>query len=437
MRTNLLIVGAGPAGLAHAFWRKRTDDGLDFRIVDQDPEPGGWMRTRRIDGYLCESGPQGIRPTEVSDEFFDALGIANAVIVADPAAELRSIARDGKLHAMPSGPRDLLSTKLLTLGGKLRLLSEPFRRRGTDDTESLAAFVRRRLGEQAVPMAESMASGVFGGDAHELEMAAAFPAVTALEREHGSLLRGMKARRRAAGPERPTLCTFRGGMETLALKLRDHVGSRLMLGREVRNVTRCEDGWSVTIGGEVSTEVFAKELVLAIPSRRAADLLADVDAELATELSAIPFASLANIYLGFREADANNALRGFGFLLDRREGSAMLGAIYCSSIFQQSAAKGRFLVRVLAGGALHSKTMDRDEEDLASEAEGMLRRYTGLSGSLLFKRVYKAHDAIPQFVRGHTARSRRIRELASKHEGLRLIGNSYDDVSVVGQLRRP
>ena len=115
----------------------------------------------------------------------------------------------------------------------------------------------------------------------------------------------------------------------------------------------------------------------------------------------------------------------------------MLGAIYCSSIFTQSASRGNFLVRVLAGGALHPETVERDEEDLAEEAETMLRRYTGLSGPLVFKRVYKARDAIPQFVCGHTARLRRIRELESKHSGLRLIGNSYDDVSVVGQLRRP
>ena len=45
-----------------------------------------------------------------------------------------------------------------------------------------------------MPLAEAMASGIYGGDAHAIEMAAAFPTIANLEREHGSLLRGVMAR---------------------------------------------------------------------------------------------------------------------------------------------------------------------------------------------------------------------------------------------------
>lgn len=439
LRTSLLVIGAGPAGLAHAFWRARHDPTLDYRIVDTAPGPGGRVQTRRVEGYLCELGPQGLRPNDASDDFLAALGIEGAVVAANPDARLRYLARDGRLHALPSGPGTLVSTDIFSLVGKLSLLCEPFRARGTDAEESLAAFAARRLGRRSVPLAEAMASGVYGGDAHDIEMAAAFPAVAKLEQEHGSLLRGMMRRRKMATPQarRPMLATFGGGMETLVQRMRERVGSRLTLGREAVAISRRDDGWNVVLGGEVPTEIHTRELVLAIPSRRAAQLVGAVDPELSDALARIPFASVANIYLGFAEKDAREVMRGFGFLLDRRENSPMLGAIYCSAVFPQSAPSGKFLVRVMAGGVLHPEAVERDEDDLASEAEAMIRRYTGLDGRLLFKRVYKVRDAIPQYVRGHSALVRRIRELSAGHPGLRLIGNSYDEVSVVGQLHRP
>jgi protoporphyrinogen/coproporphyrinogen III oxidase len=438
-QVDLLIVGAGPAGLAHAFWRARDNASLDYRIVDAAPRPGGWVQTRRVEGYLCETGPQGIRPCDASDEFLSALGIEDRVVPADPGAKLRFLARDGRLHPLPSGPGALLKTDIFSLGGKLSLFLEPLRSRGNHAEESLAAFVGRRLGRQAVPLAEAMASGVYGGDAHQIEMAAAFPAIARLEREHGSLLRGMMRRRKTTAPAtpRPVLATFDGGMELLVQRAREAVGSRLILGRAVTAVSRRDDDWSVTLGGEVTTEIRARELVLAIPARHAAPLLEPVDHELSGALTRIPYASIANIYLGFEEDDARETLQGFGFLLDRREKSPMLGAIYCSSVFPQSAPKGKFLVRIMAGGVLNPLTHDRDEEDLAAEAETMLRHYTGLDARLVFKRVYKAQDAIPQYVRGHGARVRHIRRLTAAHAGLHLIGNSYDEVSIVGQFHRP
>jgi oxygen-dependent protoporphyrinogen oxidase len=439
METDLLIVGAGPAGLAHAFWRSRAEPGLDYRIVDSAPEPGGWVRTRRIEGYLCESGPQGIRPSVVSDEFFAALGIEQSQIPADPQAKLRYLARDGELHPLPSGPGTLLSTDIFSLGGKLSLFLEPFRSRGADAEESLAEFANRRLGKQTVPLAEAMASGVCGGDAHEIEMAAAFPGIARIEQEHGSLTRGMLRRRKTTkqATPRPVLCSFAGGMGTLVQHLRSTVGGRLLLGREVVGISKQQDAWSIVLGGDVTSEIHARRLVLAVPARHASRLLQSLDRELSDALAQIPFASVANIYLGFQGTDAADAMRGFGFLLDRREQSPMLGAIYCSSVFPQSAPKGKFLVRVMAGGVLHPEALDRDEEDLVNEAELMLRRYTGLKSALVFKRVYKARNAIPQYVRGHSTLVRRIKELSAGHDRLHLIGNSYDDVSVVGQLRHP
>jgi oxygen-dependent protoporphyrinogen oxidase len=441
MQTDLLIIVAGPAGLCHAFWRLQQDPDLDVRIVDKAPQPGGWVQTRRTEGYSCETGPQAFRPCDASDTLIKALEMESRVVPCNDAAKLRFIARGGALHPLPMGPKDLLRSKLFTFGGKLRLVSEPFRKSRSPDGETLAQFTRRRFGKQAVPLAESMASGVFGGDAHRLEMAAAFPQVLEMEVEHGSLMKalGAMARKRKAAEQdgqkpRAALCTFKTGMEELIQSLRQRLNDRLVLGWEVSRVRQIRDRWTAFLAGDSTTTITANELVIAAPAHTAALLLPDVDTDLATELRAIPFADIVNVYLGFSAADAAGKLEGFGFLMDRRENSPYLGAIYASSLFPDRAIEDRFLVRVLAGGALHEGFVDRDRETIAAEAEQVLRKYTGMTGQLLFKRVRKLRNAIPQYVEGHHDRVRRIKDLAAQYRGLKLIGNSFYDVAMVGQL---
>ena len=439
MQTDLLIVGAGPAGLAHAYWRKKADNDLGILVVDRQPSPGGWVQTQVIDGYVCEEGPQGIRPNDASDELIESLGIPDLVQPADAQAKLRFVARHGALHAMPTGPGGLAKTDLFSAGGKLRLFMEPFRGRGKDPEESIASFVGRRFGSQSVPMAEALASGVYGGDAHAIEMAAAFPAATALEKDYGSILRGMIAKRKQTRgkPRRPALCTFAGGMTTLVEVLSNTIEGSLLLGCDVLAIESIDNRWHVHLEGSGPTEIQAQELVLAIPASSAARVLSGIDAELAEALATIPYASIANVFLGLARTETEEGLRGFGFLLDRQEQSPMLGAIYCSSLFPDVAAPGHDLVRIMAGGISRPDVVDWPDNQLIDGASEMLRKYTGHSVDIGFSRVSRARNAIPQYVKGHRARVHTIRELAHRHPKLALIGNSYDEVSVVGQLRRP
>ena len=439
MQTDLLIVGAGPAGLAHAYWRKQADDGLGILVVDRQPSPGGWVQTRVIDGYQCEEGPQGIRPNDASDELIASLGIGELVRPASDQAKLRFVGRNGTLHALPTGPGGLVRTDLFSVCGKLRLFMEPFYSRGKDPEESLASFVGRRFGPQTIPMAESLASGVYGGDAHALEMAAAFPKATGLELNHGSILRGMIAKRKQARgkPRRPALCSFAGGMATLIEELTKSVQDSMFLSCEVLAVEFENDRWSVQLEGDGPSEIQTRELVLAIPSSSAARILTGIDTELAKSLAAIPYASIANVFLGLTRSETKEDPSGFGFLLDRREQSPMLGAIYCSSLFPDAAPPGHALVRVMAGGVCRPDVTDWPDERLTNEAAEMLRKYTGRAADIGFCHVSRALNAIPQYIKGHKARVCSIRELTRRHPGLALVGNSYDEVSVVGQLRRP
>ena len=89
MQTDLLIIGAGPAGLAHGFWRKQDNPDQDLRIVERSQAPGGRVQTRRIEGYSCEWGPEGFRPNEQSDALIEALEMEGRVTPCREEAKLR------------------------------------------------------------------------------------------------------------------------------------------------------------------------------------------------------------------------------------------------------------------------------------------------------------------------------------------------------------
>jgi oxygen-dependent protoporphyrinogen oxidase len=176
-------------------------------------------------------------------------------------------------------------------------------------------------------------------------------------------------------------------------------------------------------------------MVLAVPARLAGSLLEPTSQDLAQDLKEIPYASVSNIYLGYPKDKAQASLSGFGYLLDRRDASTMLGAIYCSSVFPACAPDDRILIRVMAGGTLWPSLNEESNEALVQQADAMLRLYTGLSAPRVFDYVQHAPAAIPQYVHGHRSRVARIRSQVTALPNLQLLGNSFDAVSIVGQLK--
>lgn len=445
-RCDLVVIGAGPAGLSHAFWTLREDPERKVVVLEAADRPGGWVRTERVDGFSLELGPQGLRPSDSLDALVEALGMQQDVVPAAESAKIRRVGRNGTLHAVPTGPGAFLKTKLLPFGSKLRIFKEPFVRRPAtpDPEESVSSFVGRRFGAKTVPLVQAVVSGIFAGDADTLEVASAFPMLADAERDHGSVFKGFKAKARAARaarggaprPKRPALVTFTDGMRTLTDRLARVLGDRLVLSAPAVRVERSGEGYRITFGD--GSELDAARVVCACPARETAKLVEPLDAELARELAAVPFASLTSVYLDLEAAQATDAMRGFGFLLEPSEESPVLGGLSCSDIFPSHAPEGRFLVRVMMGGARFPELVDDGDDALVQLAEETFRRYTGYAGDSRVIRVARVREAIPQYDKGHGARLERVRaQLEAEHPGLLLRGNSYRAIAVTGQLGEP
>lgn len=225
------VIGAGPSGLATA-WEivsRAEARGLDVQVdvYDRASRPGGNVWTDEANGYRVEQGPEGFldsapRTLELAAE----LGLADRLVVAGESGRKRYLYADGQLHRLPASPLAFLRSGILSVPGRLRVFTEPFRAAGTAEDESVLAFATRRMGgEAARRLVGAMVAGIYAGDPTALSMPAAFPRLAAMERDHGSLTRALVAGRRAArragrrpgGPAGPsgTLTSFAGGLREL------------------------------------------------------------------------------------------------------------------------------------------------------------------------------------------------------------------------------
>ncbi len=430
---RVVVVGGGITGLALAFSlqadAQRRGASVALRVLDAGVRAGGHVQTTRADGFLIEAGPNGFLNREPHTlALIEALGLSSRLVEARPEAKRRFIVREGRLCQVPDGPRSLFSTTALSWPGRLRVLAEPFigaPPAGVDET--VHAFAARRIGHEAADMlVDTAVSGISAGDSRRLSLRAQFPQMAEMEREHGSLVRAMFARRgQRTGPAK--LLSFDEGLGVLTTTLAGQLGSALQSHARVQAIERMGDVWHVALeGGEVME---ADQVVLAAPARAAAPMLRRLDPDLAATLDDVEYSGLGVVALGYRTADVPRALDGYGYLVTKPEGLATLGVVWESSLFPGRAADGTALLRVFLGGARQPEVVDMAPQDLVDLARAELATVMGIAAEPRHVSVVRRPHAIAQYTVGHDERRTAIRHQVQRHPGLHVCGTSYDGVS--------
>jgi oxygen-dependent protoporphyrinogen oxidase len=439
---RVIVVGGGVSGLAvaHHLRTLRQDRPAEVVLLESADRPGGTIRTDTDGGCVRERGPNGFLDNVPETlDLVRALGLEGRLRRARPEAAARFLFRGKGLWRLPASQGEFLRSGLLSLRAKLRILAEPFAAKAPEGDESVFDFARRRIGEEpARILVDALVAGVFAGDARRLSLRSAFPAMHAMEREHGSLLRAMKAKRKAAAaagaaagsPFGPggTLTTFDGGMQVLTDALAARLGAAVRTGRRAMGLAKAGTG------GEVQAadgEVFRGDaVVVAAPAADAAFLLGRFDPRFRPILEAIPCAPVAVIALRYPAAAAPKAAAGFGFLVPSGEPCRLLGVLWDSTVFAGRAPEGEVLLRAMAGGARAPEMVDLDDGELLAVVKADLRRTMSISAEPAEVRIQRWRPGIPQYEVGHGDRLAALDALLADHPGLRLAGNSYRGVSM-------
>src|SRR2546430_8117922 len=386
---------------------------MEIVLLEASERLGGVIRTLRHDGFLLEGGPDSfISEKPEAFELAKRIGIAARLIETNSAHRRSFIVRDGKLRAVPEGFQLLAPTRfwpfvmtdIFSWTGKARMaldlvLPRRMAANGSDD-ESLAQFVRRRLGREALErMAQPMVGGIYTADPEQLSLRATMPRFLEMEREHRSLIRAMwkRGRQQSATESRGTsgaryslFLSFDEGMQVLSDSLvarLKNVSIRLNTKAESVAFETTSQQWKIRVSADET--INADAVCLALPAYTSANLLRDVDAPLAAELDAIPYASTATINLAYKRADIPHTLDGFGFVVPLIERRATLACTFSSIKFAGRAPVGHALLRAFVGGALQPEMFDLDEQPMLEAVRRDMRELLGINAPPLFAHVEK------------------------------------------------
>ncbi|MEL6271515.1 MAG: protoporphyrinogen oxidase, partial [Chloroflexota bacterium] len=396
---DVVIVGGGIAGLATAWYAQKA--GLNYLLLESTDRLGGLAQSEQVHGFgdlpfTVEHGPDGIITRKPwAYELAQEMGID--VIPLNDLPRRIYVWSYGQLHSLPDGVHLLVPTKvqpllqssLFTWPGKLRMLAEQFiPAREEDGDESVASFIRRRLGMEALnKLGEPMLGGVYNADVEQMSIGATFGQFVTLERKHGSLIRGMKARMSAAqGSNKSALVSMRDGMGSFADALAAYVTGEVRLNTPVHAITRDEDGLNVTLEDDV---IPARAVVLTTPASVSAGLLREIVPDVATGLESIRYEGVGSVSLGYHAEDIPHALDAYGVVIPRTEKRRIDGITFASAKWENRAPEGYHLLRVFFGGPNTRETLNSSDNDIVATAQHELREILGITAEPVMTRVKK------------------------------------------------
>nr|WP_305783041.1 protoporphyrinogen oxidase [Actinoplanes lichenis] len=444
VRKRVAVIGGGIAGLAAAVrLRDRAPADTEIIVYEQSGRLGGKLRTGEIAGTQVERGaesmlmgsPDGGESAAVA--FARRLGLGDQLV--HPAAIPAALAIGGALERVPGGT-------LVGVPGDLSLLgnvAQPAAEADRDEGRPLLApgadvavgeLVRARYGDQVADrLVDPMLGGVYAGRADRLSLATTMPALARTARVEHTLQGAVRAAQRASVrvPGRPIFAALEGGMSSLIGAAAKASGARISLGLPVRELTRTPHGWRLLLGPVPEPQVDDVDaIVLAVPARPAARLLAGVDLTAAAEVETLDYASVALAAFAF---PAGTELPGLsGFLVPPSEGTLVKAATFFTSKWPHLAREdGPVVVRVSLGRAGEEERLRYDDAVLAATARTELARLAGRElPAPIAGWVQRWGGGLPQYAPGHLDRVALARAALTEHPGLTLAGAAYDGVGV-------
>jgi len=443
---RIVIVGGGISGLATGFLLlKHLAKQDELIILEKNVRLGGTIGVTRRDGYIADWGPNGFLNKEpLTLDLVDELGLSDQLLPASELSEKRFIYKNQKLWEISPHPLKFLTSGLLSIRGRFRVPLEYFIPASKcNGDESIYTFASRRIGQEAADtLITPMVTGIFGGDAKKLSLAACFPVMAEMERDYGGLIRAMLNKKRnkkttkkqvTAGPS-GRLTSFKGGFYTLIEALEKQLKPYIQAGVTVENIRMNSDNTYVLETD--STPVMCDNLVLAVPAFAAAHFLQSLQPQTAELLREIKYASLAVVCQGFQRADISHPVDGFGFLAPPDQNCKILGSIWTSVLFPDQAPPEEFLFRTMLGGTHQPEPINLSKSQLADIAREELSQILGIAAKPRFEEVIIWKNTIPQYAIGHLERITQIENSLQSLPNIYLTGNAYSGVGLNDVIKR-
>lgn len=441
---NVVVIGAGITGLTCAFQLKRR--GANVTVLECQDRIGGQINTQHIGDFIFESGPNTgvVKHPEVA-ELFEQLNGACELETALESSKRRLIWKGDKFHALPSSLASALKTPLFKWYDKIRILGEPWRKKGNDPYESIGSLAERRLGKSYVEYAvDPFLSGVYAGDPYKLPARLALPKLYNLEQDYGSFIRGAIAKAKLPKTERDRKATkkvfsARGGFSNLVNALVDAIGQEHFITSALDIKIMPEgDGWQITFNkdGE-QRQINASKVVTTCGAYSLPSLLPFIEKETMDDLSNLYYAPVVQVGVGIKDCGDNQWL-AFGGLVPSKEKKQVLGILFPSACFEGRCPKPGATMAYFIGGRRHPEMLNKTDEEfvnLVNETLNDMLKYDKNKKADEI-RVFRHEHAIPQYEASSDARLAAVEKVQAQYPTLRIAGNLRDGIGIGDRIKQ-
>ena len=442
VRKRVAVVGGGISGLAAAVrLRDVAPPGTEIIVYEQSGTLGGKLRTGELGGLPVERGAESFLMSapdggaSAAVRLVERLGLGGALV--HPAAVPAALSIGGRLTPIPGGTLVGVPGDLAQLDGVARPATgldqdegRPLLAAGVD--VAVGALVRERYGDEVLDrLVDPLLGGVYAGRADRLSLEVTMPQLARTARVEHTLQAAVRAAQAVGGrvPGRPVFGAIDGGMTRLVAAAAGASSARISLGLPVRDLVRTRDGWRLLLGPASAPQTDDVDaVVLAVPAKPAARLLAGVSPDAAEAVAALDYASVALVALALPPGTELPGLSGF--LVPPSEGTLVKAATFMTRKWAHlGTGGGPVIVRASLGRAGEAERLQYDDEVLLERARRELGELIG--GELpapVASWIQRWGGGLPQYAPGHRDRAALARAVLPG--GLALAGAALDGVGI-------
>ncbi|MFC7688222.1 protoporphyrinogen oxidase [Ureibacillus sp. GCM10028918] len=442
-RRKVAVIGGGVTGLTAAYYLQRSAElnnlPVDVVLIESSLRLGGKIQTLRKDGFIVERGPESFLDYKNSvRELAKDLGIEQQMVQNNNGRTY--VAVGSNLHPIPNllmygGALEVssfITSSLFSLSGKLRAAGDLLLPKIKDDEdEPIGDFFRRRFGKEVVEnLVEPLLAGTFAGDIDHLSIKAMFPQFYQLEKQHRSLILGLKKSSETLRNDHiENYQTFQNGLETLIESLVSQLSpSTILKGVKVESIDQLNDG-TVQIFSNNIAPIKCDGVIMTTPFNEAKAVLDH--SGLFDGLPKMQYATIATVTMAFKQEDSKKYKDAMNFFVSRNSDFAITTCTWCNHKWNDVAPDGYDLLRVYIGRVGDEAIVELSDSDIEKTVLQDLEKAIGLSQAPLFTVVSRWKESMPQYTVGHDHRIEDIKQyLYAEFPNVKLVGSSYDGISV-------
>ncbi len=437
---KIAVIGGGITGLSAAWELQKR--GIEYTLLEASDRWGGKVISSKLElkngaHFLVEGGPDTLitRKPEAWDLAAE-LGLLDQV--TDPGSETSGtyVLDQGSLHPIPVSPSRFFSTPLLTLRGKLRMLAEPFQpARRDDEDESLANFVRRRLGQEALDkFIGPVLGGIYNTDPETQSIMVSSPIMREMEKDGGglfmgALLRAFRAPKKKTG--RPRFVSFKNGLQTLTDELSRQLTGDLRLNSRVEKITRAGSGFNIFITD--GTTIHADGIILTTLANQTSGMIQEISPAAVQKLEAIRHQNIGTLSLVYLDSDIPSEPVISGLMIPRREKRMIDAVTFTTRKMPERSTAGYSVVRIFIGGGA-PEMVDFSAPQLIEAVQKELAGLFGITAVPQTWTSFRWQNGFPQAEVGHLKRVDEIEKLLPR--SLALAGSSFRGIAVPDCIRQ-